>query len=235
MATCDDVRPLLGAFADKALSPLEAEAVAAHIEQCGRCRQTVRDQQRVQHVLDSFQPPPVPEHRWEQVGKRLRAELEGRGERTVLKTRPRIETLEPTPVSTPSLRPEEMATPFARGPEPPRSLPRAPSTTVRPPSVTVLRVHAARGREAFGWVAHVVGAVAASIIIALGILSVTPPPAGPAAPPAMATVGPIALAGPQDVSILEVEMTDPGYNLVVAAGDANEVAAVLVVPSRGDG
>ena len=238
MATCDDVRPLLGAYADKELEALEADAVATHLEQCGRCRQTVRDQQRVQHVLASCQPPPVPDYRWAEISKRLRAELEGKGEPAVLKTRPRIESLEPTPVSTPSLRAEELATPFARVPEPPRAALRAPSTTARPPSVTVLRVRPQRYRDRLGWAAHAIGAVAATLIIALGMASMQmgpgrPAPIAPASP--AAALGPIALAGPKDVEILDVEMTDPGYELVVSTGDANDVVTVYVVPAGGNG
>jgi len=239
MATCDDVRPLLGAYADKELEALEADAVATHLEQCGRCRQTVRDQQHVQHVLACGEPPPVPDYRWAEIGKRLRAELEGTGKPAVLKTRPRIESLEPTPVSTPSLRAEELATPFARVPEPPRSTPRAPSTawppfggTARPPSVTVLRVRPQRYRDRLGWAAHAVGAVAATLIIALGMASMQ---TGPGLPAPAAAIGPIALAGPRDVDILNVEMTDPGYELIVSAGDANEVVTVYVVPARDNG
>jgi len=239
MATCDDVRPLLGAYADKELEALEADAVATHLEQCGRCRQTVRDQQRVQHVLAGGEPPPVPDYRWDEIGKRLRAELEGTGKPAVLKTRPRIESLEPTPVSTPSLRAEELATPFARVPEAPRAAPRAPSTacppfggTARPPSVTVLRVRPRRYRDRFGWAAHAVGAVAATLIIALGMASMQ---MGPGLPAPAAALGPIALAGPKDVAIMNVEMTDPGYELVVSSGDADDVVTIYVVPARGSG
>lgn len=245
MATCDEVRPMLGAFADKQLSALEADAVAIHLEQCGRCRQIVREQQRVQHVLNSFQPPPVADAQWDRIGKRLRAELAGTGERAKLRTRARIESLEPTPISTPSLRDDEMAAPFQRVPEPPRQAPRVPSTTARPPSVTVLKVRPPRRRGRFAWVAHVVGAAAATILIAVGMVptSLHPVPAAlPGAPAATVAraapvmpAGPIALAGPGDVSIMAVEMTVAGYNLIVAAGDADDVAAVLVVPSKGRG
>jgi len=246
MAICDEVRPMLGAFADKQLSALEADAVAIHMEQCGRCRQIVREQQRVQHVLNSFQPPPVADPQWEQIGKRLRAELAGKGERARLRTRARIESLEPTPVSTPSLRDDEMAAPFQKAPEPPRQAPRVLSTTVRPPSVMVLKVRPQRRHGRFAWVAHVVGAAAATIIIAIGMVPayLHPAPATLPGAPAAATVataapvmpaGPIALAGPEDVSIMDVEMTVPGYNLIVAAGDDDDVAAVLVVPSKASG
>ncbi|MCX5654930.1 MAG: zf-HC2 domain-containing protein [Planctomycetota bacterium] len=248
MATCDEVRPMLGAMADKELSPLEADAVAIHLEQCGRCRQIVREQQRVQHVLNSFQPPPVPETQWDLIGKRLRAELQGKGEPLKLKTRPRVEALDPTPASAPSLRADEMAAPFQRVPEPPRQAPRTPSTTARPAAVTVLKVRPERHRGRLAWVAHVVGAVAATIIIVVGMVpSWTPsrPAPTPSAPAAtagavasaapIAPTAPIALAGPGDVSIMAVEMTVPGYNLIVAVGDADDVAAVLVVRSEGNG
>ena len=247
MATCDEVKPMLGAFADKQLSPLEADAVAIHLEQCGRCRQAVREQQRVQHVLNSFQPPPVAESQWDQIGKRLRAELEGKAAPAKLKTRTRIESLEPTPMSVPSLRSDELATPFQRSPEPPRPVIRMPSTSARPPAMTVLKVRPQRRRGRFAWAAHVVGAAAATIIITLGMVPayLNPEPAAmPGAPVAatavakaapMAPTGPIALAGPEDVSIMDVEMTVPGYNLIVSGGDADDVAAVLVVPSKGNG
>jgi anti-sigma factor RsiW len=227
MIGCDDVRPLLGAYADKELNPLEADAVAVHLDQCGRCRQVVRDQQHVQHVLNSFQPAAVADHRWAEIGKRLRAELEGKGERAALKTRPRIESLEPTPVATPSLRAEELATP-------PRPASRAPGAAARTPSVTVFKVRPPRRRDRFGWTAHVLGAVAATIVIALGMASTWtgPLPVTPAAP---SPLGPIALAGPRDVRITDVEMTDPNYNLVISAGDANDVAAVYVVPAQDNG
>ena len=242
MATCDEVKPMLGALADKELSPLEADAVAIHLEQCSRCRQIVREQQRVQHVLNSFQPPPVAEGRWDQLGKRLRAEFEGKGTPAKLKTRTRIASLEPTPMSVPSLRAEEMAAPFQRGPEPPRPMVRVPSTTARPPAVRVMKVRPVRRRDGFAWVAHVVGAVAATIIIAIAMVPayLSPVPAAPPSAPVttvatVAPTGPIALAGPEDVSILDVEMTVPGYNLIVSGGDADDVAAVLVVPSKGNG
>jgi hypothetical protein len=120
-----------------------------------------------------------------------------------------------------------------------------PSTTVRPPAVTVLKVRSQRRHGRLAWVAHVVGAAAATIIIAIGMVPGYLPPdsaAPPSAPVAtvarlapMAPVGPIVLAGPEDVSIMDVEMTVPGYNLIVSGGDADDVAAVLVVPSKGNG
>jgi hypothetical protein len=108
MALCEDIRPILGAYADGQLSPVENDAVVVHLEECGRCRQIVRDQQQVQHVLDSWAVPAISGAEWTEMGKRLRAEFEGAGESRVLKTRPHTEALEPTPVSTPALRPDEV-------------------------------------------------------------------------------------------------------------------------------
>ena len=120
-----------------------------------------------------------------------------------------------------------------------------PSTTAKPPSITVLKVRPPQRRGHLGWVAHVVGAAAATILIAVGMLPAYLYPRPAALPGAPAAVvaraapvmpeGPIALAGPGDVSLMDVEMTVPGYNLVVAAGDDDDVVAVLVVPSKGNG
>lgn len=77
--TCNEARTMLAGLADDELTPVEREAVAVHLERCGRCRQRVLDQQRVQHVLESYTPPEVPEERWDAIGKRLRAELQGTG------------------------------------------------------------------------------------------------------------------------------------------------------------
>jgi len=111
--------------------------------------------------------------------------------------------------------------------------------------VTVLKIRPQQRRGRFAWVAHVVGAAAAMIIITLGMVPayLYPEPAAiPGAPATavakaapMAPTGPIALAGPEDVCIMDVEMTVPGYNLIVSGGDADDVAAVLVVPSKGNG
>jgi len=230
MAGCDELKTLLGAYADGQLSAVETDAVAVHLQQCGRCRQTVREQQRVQHVLDSYQPPAVPPEQWAEMGKHLRAELEGKGERAVLRTRTRIEALEPTPIAQPSLRAEEARAQVPRIAELPRPAPR-PRTTISAsaPAVTVLNVRARRPHARFGWVAHVAGALAASLLIAISTVNMWVPPENPAAAP---MIGPIAFARPDEVDIIGVETTDPDYSVIVNAGDA-DAAAVWVVPSQG--
>jgi len=229
MSNCEEFRPLLGAYADGQLEPIEADAVAAHVEQCGRCRQTFREQQRVQHVFDAYQPPAVSEARWVEMAKRLKAELEG--QHATLKTRSRVEALEPTPQAQPSLQAEETRPRPPRAAEPPRPAPRsrptaAPATTA-PAVLRVLKVRPRRHRARFGWVAHIAGAVAAAVIIAISLHSVWMEPD--------ASVGLIALARPQDVAILNIETLDPDYNVIIDTGDASEAAVVWVVPSQGEG
>ena len=169
-------------------------------------------------------PPLVAEPRWAEMSKRLRAELEGHGQRTVLKTRSRVEALEPTPPVQPSLRSDETR------PSAPRPAPR-PRPVVTPgrggPAVTVLKVHVRRPHARFGWVAHLVGAVAAVLLVALCLHSLWIQPE--------TSVVSIALARPQDVAIMDIETMDPDYNVIVYAGDASDVAAVWVVPSQGEG
>ena len=101
---CDDIKPMLAGYADGQLSPLETVTVEQHIDACGRCRQVIHDQQRIQHVLKSFAPPPVEPDQWNAIAKALRRELEGKEEPVVLKTRPRVDTLDPTPAELSSLR-----------------------------------------------------------------------------------------------------------------------------------
>jgi hypothetical protein len=283
MASCDDIRPILGAYADGQLGPVETDAVVAHLEQCGRCRQLVRDQQQVQHVLDSWQPPVVSNAEWVEMGRRLRAELEGKGEPIVLKTLPRSEALDPTPPASPALRPEEVRIPL--GPESePANLGRASpkkaglrlgGAGLRPgeagtrrwwsksaaesaapvpaagrpgPTVSVLRVTTRRPRARFGWVAHLVGMAAAGLILFFGVISpmreeqpakVEPPPPLPVVVPAPVPVGPIVLAQwrevNSDVQILDVEMMDDDYSVVVQAADTPDAACVWVVPSGSSG
>jgi len=224
---CDEVKPMLGGYADGQLSPIETDAVASHLEACGRCRQIVRDQQRVQHVLGAYRPPAVPDQRWNEMGKRLRAELDGTGEPIVLKTRARTETLDPTPQPQMAVgRDEKPAAARSARPAPaPSPRPRAPRPAGAPPSLTVMQVRARRGRHApFGWVAHVVGALAAALVILFGLAAVWQDRALP--------LGPSTLARQDDVAIMEMQMTDPDYSVVVFAGDATDGAAVWVVPSE---
>ncbi len=83
---CEQLKPLLAAYADGELEALEAETVEAHIAECGRCRQLVHDQQRMQHVLASCAVPAVEASRWSAMAGVLKEELEGQGEPRELKT-----------------------------------------------------------------------------------------------------------------------------------------------------
>ena len=228
---------MLAGYVDGQLSALEAEAVAAHLQQCGRCRQIVRDQQQAQYVLDADQPPAVPDERWADIGKRLRTELEGTGDRLVLKTRCRIETL-----SAPTL-PTEEPRPPARPPEPP-SCPKPACRQAGPEPFragTLLRPRAARpparlrlgearlrlGKARFSWAAHAIGAVAAALAIAIGLAPLLLQPST-----ATQAIEPGALARADDVTIMDIQTMDPHYNVVLYAGDAADVAAVWVVPAN---
>lgn len=239
MANCEEIRPLLGAYADGELDPIESDAVVAHLEQCGRCRQVVRDQQQAQHVFDSYQPPPVAAAEWTRIGRRLRAELEGKGEPLVLKTRSHSEALEPTPVAMPALAPDEVrsakAAPadrseFRRDPELKRPTSRPWSASPPPAAapLSILRTRAPRHHARRAWVAHALGAAAAAFVIFLALAPAWFVPGNEEA------IGPITLARPQDVVIMDVQTTDPDYNVVLYAGDAADVAAIWVVPIRQD-
>lgn len=221
--TCEEIKGMLGGYADGELSSIETDAVASHLETCGRCRQIVREQQRVQHVLDAYRPPPVDDLRWNEVGRRLRAELAGTGEPLVLKTRARTDALDPTPASLEPVGRSETraaARPAREAPSPRTSKPAA-----APPSLTVLKVRPRTARHApFGWVAHVVGALAAGLVLAIGLAALWQTTAPP--------LGLSTLARQDDVAIMEVQMTDPDYSVVVYAGDASDPAVVWVVPSR---
>ncbi len=222
---CDEARTMLAAYADGELSSLENEAIIAHLARCGRCRQTVRDQQRVQHVLDSYQPPPVDDDAWNGMARRLRSELAGKGEPLQLKTRPRIEGLDPTPVVPPTLAGEEP-------PRPVRTVREVPAPTVRTraavrptasPMMTTVGVRPRRVRSSFGWVAHLAGAAAAAAVVALGLASLwmhAPPP-----------LESDALARQGDVTILAIE-TDANYSLILRSGDTSDVVTLRVQPDE---
>jgi hypothetical protein len=235
MANCEDIRPLLGAYADAQLDALENDAVLVHLQQCGRCRQIVRDQQQVQHVLDSWQPPAVPSDAWADMGRRLRAELENKASPTVLKTRPRTDALEPTPESTPALRLVELEEPVRRA----AVRPELRKAAAAAPLVTVVRIRPKRSSQRFMWVAHLVGAAAACLVLFFGLAASwtkTPQQAGPAQVVApLKFTGTIALARPSDVTIMDIQTLDPNYNVVVDAGDTADTASVWVVPSREEG
>jgi len=227
---CDEAKPMLAAYADGELSSLENEAVAAHLEQCGRCRQIVLDQQRVQHVLDSYQAPSVEEGEWSGIGKALKAELEGKGEPIALKTRPRIEGLDPTPEPVPPVATEEETPPAAPPPasEVPAPAARPPGAGAAPraPTVIPFRARPARARQPFRWVAHVAGAAAAALVIALGLATLWTQ----AAPP----LTPNTLARQDDVTIMELE-TDGDYSVILYTGDTDEVVAIWVEPDESNG
>jgi len=239
---CDEARGMLAGYADGELSPVENEALAAHLQACGRCRQTVHDQQRVQHVFDQYPVPTVSDEAWNAIGKRLRAELAGQGEPAALKTRPRLEGLEP-PSPEPEPAPETPAEPVEATPEaspeasapparPPREVP-APGpgperTAARQPAPTRI-VH--RGRPhawptPLRWVAHLVGLAAAAAVILLGLAGLWLDRA-PALEPA-------ALARQADVEIIELEC-DPTCGVVLQTGGANDVMAIWVEPEKADG
>jgi anti-sigma factor RsiW len=241
MTNCEEVRPLLGAYADAQLGPLESDAVVVHLEQCGRCRQIVRDQQQVQHVLDSWQPPAVSNQAWAEMGKRLRTELEGKAAPQVLKTRSHTDALESTPASTPTLRLDEARRTPSRNTDLARPEPRRWSAKPTPapaaaPVISVVRVRPKRPAPRFTWVAHLAGAAAAVLVLFFALTSNWTETAKPPATPLPVTFsGPIALAQPGDVTILDVQTLDPDYNVVVDTGDASEAATVWVVLSREEG
>jgi anti-sigma factor RsiW len=212
---------MLAGYADDELTAVEREAVAAHLEACGRCRQLVLDQQRLQHVLESYTPPPVPEERWEAMGKRLRAELQGTGLRAVLKTRPRIEALEPERTEPPAGAEDPTPLPAAWLAAPGAAAAR-PGAAARPRAGAAGLAWARRPR--FGWMAHVAGAVAAGFLLLVGLLVYRGPDE--------ARPEPRALALQKDVEIMEVQMVDPGYTVVLMVGDATDVAAIWVVPTE---
>jgi anti-sigma factor RsiW len=225
MLTCNQTRPLLAGFADGELQAVEREAVAAHLETCGRCRQRVLDQQHVQHVLESYTPPAVGERQWTAIGKRLRSELEGTGLKAVLKTRARVESLGETPVEE---KEDDEQTPVTAAGLPASLRPPTPRTGQRPtalplPGTTAAAAHAKRRRVRHKWVAHLVGALAASVILIMGLALLwetgTPP------------LPTQAMALQKDVKILDVQMLDPDYTVVLNVGDADDVAGIWVIPA----
>jgi hypothetical protein len=240
MTSCEDIRPILGAYADGQLSALENDAVVVHLEECGRCRQIVRDQQQVQHVLDAWALPAVSGAEWAEMGKRLRAELEEKGDPIVLKTRPHTEALDATPVSTPALAPDEVREPPQRPAEPVRPAARrwwakTPAKTPAAPTIlktTVVRVPSHRALR-FRWVAHGLGAAAAALLVYVSAVSYNPEPVAPTPSPVKPPVEAYALAQPLDVDVMDIEMLDPQYNVGVSGGDASEAVRVWVVLSAG--
>ena len=215
---CDEIRMMLAGYADAELAALEQEAVEAHLAHCGRCRALVADQKRVQRVLESNAPPLVPAERWSAMSRRLADELAGR-EHADLVTQPRLDSLDDLEDESPA-EPRETRVPAAR----PRPLRLAAS---RGPVLKVLGPRAKARRPRFAWVAHAVGAIAAAVLIAVGIATVLRTTDFDLAPDALATQA--------DVTIHEIQMLDPGYNLILFAGGPEDIAAVWVEPIETEG
>jgi len=227
---CDEAKQMLAGYADGELSTLENDALAAHLEQCGRCRQIVHDQQRVQHVLDQYEPPPVTDEQWDAIGQRLRAELEGSQAPADLKTQPRVDDLEPTPEAAAAVAVEEPPPP---PPRPAREVPQPGSRierqVIRRPAPTRI-VDRARPRHRAAplrWVAHVAGAAAAAAVVMLGLAALWLNRAPP--------LEPSALARQDDVDIMGLQMLDEHHNLVLFAGEPGDVAAIWVEPQEPNG
>ncbi|MBL7140489.1 MAG: zf-HC2 domain-containing protein [Planctomycetes bacterium] len=228
---CDEAKQMLAGYADGELSPLENDALAAHLEQCGRCRQIVHDQQRVQHVLDQYEPPPVADDQWDAIAQSLRTELAGSEAQTELKTRPRIADLEPTPEAAVAVAVEEPVPPPP--PRPAREVPQPGSRierqVIRGPAPTriVDRTRPRHRPAPFRWMAHLVGAAAAAAVVLLGLAALWLNRAPP--------LEPSALARQDDVDIMELRMLDEHHNLVFFAGEADDVAAIWVEPDEPSG
>ena len=235
---------MLAGYADGELSPVENEALATHLQTCGRCRQIVHDQQRVQHVFDQYPVPTVSDEEWDAIGKALRTELTSEGAAVALKTQPRVEGLdaapsepeaEPEAPSEPAADTEETAAPPEVTPPPGRLAREVPPpgpgperAAVRHPAPTLI-VH--RGRPLAGpsplrWTAHLVGLAAAAAVILLGLAGILLDRAPPLEPSALARQG--------DVEILELEC-DPMCSVVLQTGDAGDVMAIWVEPENPDG
>jgi anti-sigma factor RsiW len=210
---CDEIRTMLAGYADAELAALEREAVEAHLAHCGRCRALVADQKHVQRVLESYAPPSVPAERWSAMWRRLADELAGR-EHADLVTQHRLDSLDDLEDEFPA-EPRETRVPAAR----PRPLRLAAS---RGPVLKVLGPRAKARRPRFAWVAHAVGAIAAAVLIAVGIATVLRTADFGLAPDALATQA--------DIEIHEVEVMDPNYNVIVYAGGKNDIAFIWVQP-----
>ena len=225
---CDEAKTMLAGYADGELSSLENDALAAHMEQCGRCRQIVHDQQRMQHVFDSYQVPMVEEKDWSAIGKVLKAELEGKGEPVELKTRPRIDGLDPTPEPVAPVASEEAPrpVPIVRQVPTPTARPPAAPAAGRPPAVVPIKVRPRTARQPLRWMAHVAGAAAACLVMTLGLATLWTQAAPPLAPNTLARQG--------DVAIMELE-TDADYSVLLYAGDADDVVGIWVEPDGSNG
>jgi len=222
---CNEIRTMLAGYADAELAALEREAVEAHLAQCGRCRAMVADQKRVQRVLESYAPPPVPSERWSAMSWRLADELAGR-EHADLVTQHRLDSLD-------DLEDESPAEPRERGAEAPGQV-RSAKAHALAAAVTVpagrLEKPVLRGAPPgarLAWVAHAVGAIAAAVLLAVGITTVRRTTDFGLAPGALATQA--------DVTIHGIQMLDPGYTVILFAGGPEDIAAVWVEPVENQG
>jgi anti-sigma factor RsiW len=226
---CDEIRTMLAGYADAELAALEREAVEAHLAHCGRCRALVADQKRVQRVLESNAPPLVPAERWSAMSRRLADELAGR-EHADLVTQPRLDSLDDLEDESPA-EPRETRAPGTEAPGQARSAMAhalAGNVTARSRGrLEKLTLRGAARRPRFAWVAHAVGAIAAAVLFAVGIATVLRTTDFGLAPDALATQA--------DITIHEIQMLDPGYNLILFAGGPKDIAAVWVEPIETEG
>jgi len=211
---CDELKALLAACADGELAPMERETVQSHVAECGRCRQDLENQRRVQHVLDAVEIPPVESGRWNAVAKVLRRELEGKVAPVELKTRPRVEGLDESPAEPAA--PEREPGSEAAAPRPVPAVLTMPRGRPRP------------RRPRAWWVAHAVGALAAAAILVVGLSTFFAPAGGP-------PIEPASIARRADVEIHGIDVVDPDYSVIYSAGDANDVAVIWVVPTASQG
>jgi len=226
---CDEIRTMLAGYADAELAALEQEAVEAHLAHCGRCRALIAEQKRVQRVLESYTPPSVPAERWGTMSQRLADELAGR-EHVDLITQHRLDSLDDLEDESPA-EPSETRVPGTEAPGQARSAMAhalAGNVTARSRGrLEKLTLRGAARRPRFAWVAHAVGAIAAAVLIAVGIGTVLRTTDFGLAPDALATQA--------DVTIQEIQMLDPGYNLILFAGGPEDIAAVWVEPIETEG
>jgi anti-sigma factor RsiW len=221
---CDEIRTMLAGYADGELAALEQEAVEAHLAHCGPCRALLADQKRVQRVLESYTPPPVPAERWGAMSRHLAGELAGR-EHADLVTQHRLDSLDDLEDESPS-EGRKTREPGTEAPGQARSAMAhalAGNVTARSRGrLEKLTLRGAARRPRFAWVAHAVGAIAAAVLIAVGITTVLRTTDFGLAPDALATQA--------DVTIHDVEMLDPDYSVIVYAGGKKDLAFMWVEP-----
>jgi hypothetical protein len=72
MKTCHDVEPRLSEFIDDGLSAGDRAEVNAHVSQCARCRDLLRDLQQIRRAAQALGPVAPPDHVWLQVAGQAR-------------------------------------------------------------------------------------------------------------------------------------------------------------------